>query len=513
MSDWTSGYVADIGYTFSYHAELNPLRGRLAFLNAGLAFPQIRTACDLGFGQGMSVNIHAAAAPVAWYGTDFIPDHAVFARDLAEASGAQLLDEAFADYCRRPDLPDFDFIGLHGTWSWISAENRAVIVDFLRRKLKVGGVFYVGYNTLPGWAPMMPMRHLLTRHAETMSAPGLGTAGRIDASLAFMGQLLATHPAFGAATPQAADTFAQMTRQNRNYLAHEYYNRDWMPVHFAEMADSLSAARLSYACSAGWFDHVDDISLTPGQQSLLRELPDPLFRQSVRDFMVNRQFRRDYWVKGARRLSESDRRDRIRELGVILVTPRDRVSLRLAGKSPSADGGTALREEVYAPILDMLADHRPKTLGELEQAVKGREIGLEAVVETVIVLAGKGDVATVQDEAAIAAARPSSDRLNRLLMQRARGTKDLDTLASPVTGGGVEVNRFEQMFLAARAEGRTLPAEWAACAWEVLSGLGETLVLGDEVLRTAQDNMAELTLQARSLAERRLPILQALGVA
>ena len=26
MSDWNDGYVTDIGYTFGYYAELNPLR-------------------------------------------------------------------------------------------------------------------------------------------------------------------------------------------------------------------------------------------------------------------------------------------------------------------------------------------------------------------------------------------------------------------------------------------------------------------------------------------------------
>ena len=61
MSDWTSGYVADIGYTFGYYAELNPLRVRLAFLNQGLVFPEVGTACELGFGQGLSANLHAAA--------------------------------------------------------------------------------------------------------------------------------------------------------------------------------------------------------------------------------------------------------------------------------------------------------------------------------------------------------------------------------------------------------------------------------------------------------------------
>lgn len=36
MSDWTSGYVADIGYTYGYYSELNPLRIKLAFFNARL---------------------------------------------------------------------------------------------------------------------------------------------------------------------------------------------------------------------------------------------------------------------------------------------------------------------------------------------------------------------------------------------------------------------------------------------------------------------------------------------
>ena len=168
MNDWTAGYVADIDYVFAYHSELNPLRIRLALLSAGLAVPQIETACELGFGQGLSVNIHAAASPIRWYGTDFNPAQAAFAQEVANESGvdSHLFDQAFNEFCQRDDLPDFDYIGLHGIWSWISDENRAVIVDFVRRKLKVGGVLYISYNTSPGWAAMIPMRDILTQHAE-----------------------------------------------------------------------------------------------------------------------------------------------------------------------------------------------------------------------------------------------------------------------------------------------------------------------------------------------------------
>jgi len=52
MSDWTAGYVADIGYTYGYYNELNPLRARLAFLNAGLVPPTSGTHCELGLAKG-----------------------------------------------------------------------------------------------------------------------------------------------------------------------------------------------------------------------------------------------------------------------------------------------------------------------------------------------------------------------------------------------------------------------------------------------------------------------------
>ena len=67
---------------------MNRLRVRLAFCNAGLAIPAMGHACELGFGQGLSTNIHAAASTMQWYGTDFNPSQAAFAQELAAKSGA-----------------------------------------------------------------------------------------------------------------------------------------------------------------------------------------------------------------------------------------------------------------------------------------------------------------------------------------------------------------------------------------------------------------------------------------
>ena len=244
MSDWNEGYVTDIGYTFGYYAELNPLRTRLALLNAGWAAPDLLTegpSCELGMGQGLSVNVHAAASGTPWYATDFNPSQVAFAQELAGASGVgaqgtRLFDEAFVDFCQRTDLPDFSFIGVHGIWSWISDANRAVLVDFVRRKLRVGGVLYISYNTQPGWAAMAPMRDLLTEHAHVMGVPGQGIANRIDASLAFAERLMDTKCHYALANPQVDERLKRLKGVNRNYLAHEYFNRDWQPMSFANVA-------------------------------------------------------------------------------------------------------------------------------------------------------------------------------------------------------------------------------------------------------------------------------------
>lgn len=512
MSDWTHGYVTDVGYTFGYYGELNPHRARIPLLNVGLAAPSIGVACELGFGQGVSVNVHAAASDVRWYGTDFNPAHAAFAQSLAEAAGsdAALFDQSFAEFCARPDLPDFDYIGVHGVWSWVSDENRRVIVDFLRRKLKVGGILYISYNTQPGHAAMVPLRRLLREHAELMEAPGRGIAARIDAALDFADKLIAVNPGFTTANPAIGDRLKRLREQGRQYLAHEYFNRDWCAMLFAEMAESLAPAKLTYACSAHYHDHIDALNLTADQHRLLSEIPDPMFRQSVRDFILNQQFRREYWVKGARRLSALEQAEAVRSLRVaMLAGPRADIALTVTGPL----GQRELNAEVYGRILDALGEYAPRSIGELEAALHGTEVRLPALYEAILVFLGKGDVSPVQDDAAQAAARESANRLNRSLLDKARSGGEVTVLASPVTGGGIGVSRFHQLFLRARAEGRTAPDDLARFAWNLLAAQNQFVVKDGKALQTPDENLAELEAQARDFIDKRLPALQALQIA
>ena len=511
MTDWTAGYVADIGYTYGYYPELNPLRVQMAFLEAGLVFPKVGAACELGFGQGVSVNAHAAASITQWHGTDFNPAQAGFAQELAQATGAgaKLYDEAFDIFCARSDLPDFDYICLHGIWSWVSDENRHVIVDFIRRKLKVGGVLYISYNVQCGWSSMIPARDLMTQHSEVMSAPGQNILGRIDSALDFMDQLMATSPAFARANPQLVDRFKQMKGLNRNYLAHEYFNRDWAPMPFSKMAEWLEAAKLTYACSAHPMDHVDIVNLTDQQQTLLKQVPDAVFRETVRDFCTNQNFRRDYWVKGARRLNTLEQGIAIREQTVVLVKEISSINLTIK----AGQGEVTMQEAVYKPILNALSDYRPKSVSQIEQLVKDKNVSFAQLRQAMLILAGIGAICAVQDEAVVSKAKKQTDKLNAYFCDKAYFSDDLPYLVSPLIGACIASSRTERLFLLARLQGKKQAGDWAQLAWQALSMRGQKLVKENVTLETEAENMAELLIRANDFVANRLPILKALGIA
>ena len=425
--------MADIGYTFGYYTELNPFRSKLALLNAGIVPPKSGTHCELGFGQGLSVNIHSAASDVTWHGTDFNPAQACYAQELASAcsNSAQLFDQSFAEFCTRTDLPDFDSIGLHGIWSWINDENRTLIMDFIRRKLKVGGVVYVSYNTQPGWAAMVPVRELLTVHANRLGPDGKSIITKIDEALGFAMKLIEAKPSFAKANPQIADRLKKINEQDRSYLAHEYFNRDWLPMSFAAMSEWMSPAKMEFACSANYLDAIDSINLTPAQIKILSACDDLIVRQMTRDFCVNQQFRKDYWVKGVRKLNAFDQARQMRSTRVVLCTPRSDVSLKI--NTPL--GEATLAEKIYGPILDVLADYQSHSLGELEKQLSSKGIVLAQLVQAAMVLTGMSVLAEVQDESVQTIARLKTSKLNTHLMEKSQSSKEVNYLASPVTGG------------------------------------------------------------------------------
>jgi SAM-dependent methyltransferase len=508
----SDGYFSATEYIYGYYRELSPVFQRFCLLQRGLAYDDPGDAavhCELGFGQGVSIAIHAAANPGRYFGTDFNPAHAAHARSLAAQSGAdvRLYDDSFAQLLARDDLPAFDSISLHGIWSWINPVNRGLIMAFVLRHLKPGGLCYVSYNCLPGWSTAHPLRQVLAlhdRYAEVLP----DTVDRVEGAQRFAGALLAADPQYARVAPDLAGRLEAMKNQPPAYVAHEYLNREWHCPYFSEVADVLAAAKLDFATTAHPLDVLDAINLRPDGIAFLNGIAHPILREQMRDYFVNRQFRKDLYLRGARRLSAAEQREQMLATRIVLERPRETIALKLNGPQ----GEAVLDEATFRPLLDALEsrDYAPKSLDELVRAMPA--IPLANLMSACGVLVGTGDAAPCQAVAAVEAARAGCAALNRHLLARAQTRGDISHLASPVTGGGVSVDRFHQLFMLAKCRGQEQPAQWAQFAWSCLLADGQCVLKDGKALGSVEENLAELTGRATEFGEQRVPILRALEI-
>jgi len=280
---------------------------------------------------------------------------------------------------------------------------------------------------------------------------------------------------------------------------------------FSQVAERLTQAKLSFCASADLLTHVDEIHLTREWKELLGGIKHATLRESVRDYLLAQQFRRDIFIKGGRTMLPPEQFERLRAQGFVLTTVAQDVPMQLK----SARGTVSLPEKPCQAVMAALSEngHSPKTVADLMAHPACRSLRPGHLIQTLLILTGAGHVHPAQRDEAIETARPRCEALNAHLCQRARHTGDAAYLASPVTGTGVAVPRPSQLFLLARQQGHAEPQSWARFVWEIIEAQGQRLIKDGKTLDSAQENLAELTAQAQTFALKRLPILRAIGIA
>ncbi|WP_395710651.1 class I SAM-dependent methyltransferase [Reyranella sp.] len=507
-----AGYVTDVDYVHGYYRVLQPDLMNLACIWAGVRPPEVEAPnyLELGFGRGLSLNIHAAAAPGAYWGTDFNAGHGVEASVLAAASGAgiRLFDESFAELAERRDLPDFDYIVMHGVWSWLSPEDRDIVVDLLRRRLRPGGLFYVGYNCHSDWMASAPLQHLLGLHAELTGSQSADLKTSVESGLEFVRKIMNAKARFFDQNPAVSSLLEALRTQSPNLVAHAYFSRHHSPEGFADVSRILSAGNLSFAASVKLLDRFDDINIPPEGQRLLQEIGQPSLAETLRDYFMNQRVRGDVFVKGMHRLTPEERLEALLSLRVMLIAHLEDVPRSVRGAVRDLD----LNESVHRNLLELLAadGHEPKPVRALVDAPGLRSLPRGPVVDALVALMGAGAVSTVRMPTESTRARCRA--LNRHFWNRSRTDGNIAWLASPVIGAGVSASRLEQLFTAAAATGRAQPEQQAAVAWHFLSAQGHRLTVAGRTLESPNENLTHLTEMAKVFNRKRLGILKTLEV-
>jgi SAM-dependent methyltransferase len=507
MPTHVAGYTLEVGYSYEYSSILSPSHLRLVALNKGVPFPSSRPLryLELGFGKGLSLNIHAAASPGEYWGVDANPSHVDFASDLARASGVdiRILGMSFADLLNYENLPVFDVIVTHGVWSWTSDETRKSIVELLKRHLAEGGLFYVSYNSLPGCAGTMSLQQMLLLHSKRRGQGRNNIAERLAEAIRFTKELRAAGAAYFVQTPSAAIRLDAMDAHNSAYLCHEYLNDNWRPLSFAETAGLLSEAGMHFVASADLADHYDDLTVAAKCLELLKTIDDPIVRESALDLMRNEQFRRDVFVKGGIRLNAAEQADEFRRLEFALLKAPENFPDTLEFGPATIN----LVAPLYKNITAALADNTfaGKTVEDLANASSMAGESLEAIIRSLLVMTRAALVHPLQSPRLAEMVAGPCARLNAKLFDCPDGVR---ALASPVLGCGLRMPRDWRSYFTSYWSGLNDPAAWATKAWEKRSeNKASDIASEDRLLRGAQSLRDAIALH------RRMPLMERLGIA
>jgi SAM-dependent methyltransferase len=453
MSDWGAGYITDTSYVLDFCRVQVPAMLSFAALAGGVEGPggggEPISYCDLGCGQGYTASLIAAANPDAQVlGIDFNPSHVANARGLAQSAGlanVMFREAGFQELAEEPPVPQFDIIASHGVLGWVSAENRRALVAAVAKWLRPGGLFYVSYDCMPGWAGVAPLRRIMARGFAPR--PGLSSAAALALALAYADALRAADARYFKLFPDVESRLARLKNAPPRYLAHELLTRDWEAFSFGQVAEELSAAKLVYVGSAYLTDEVDRVNLTEAQQQFLAGIDDLVLNQESRDMLLGRQFRRDVFAKGATATSPARLRARWLETRFALTCPDGDFDMTFE----TSLGKLQLRPDIHGPLIEQLRAG-PITLREAIERAPALADQWISTVDGIKVLVGRGDLQPSLPAAGDASRKASVDAFNRAVLARVTDPGEPASLASPVTGGGVRVDRMSRFYLLVRSQ-------------------------------------------------------------
>jgi SAM-dependent methyltransferase len=506
-----AGPLADVAYTAGFYREMAPSHLAFAAIAAGSAPGlglQPRRVLELGFGQGFGLALLAAANPdIAFEGYDLDVSNVAHAQRLSDHARLENVTLSRAGFeeaaALLDDRNDVDVVGMHGVLSWISPAARDAAIAIVEKRLRPGGLFYVSYNCMPGWAQMAPMREF-ARAVKRRS--GGSAVEQLKIALDLLAGLRQRGAVYFAASPVATRHFDQMLGMDPRYLVHEYLGEHWEPLHFFDVAAQVASAGLQYAASATLTENIDQCAVPKDVLPLLSQMADPALRETLRDFAANKQFRRDIYLRGDARIANDARYRAWAQIRFVLAVPRDRVVFTFMGPLTVLNGNPAL----YAPLVDRLAQS-PAGFEELLNLPGIGPSRLGLLMECLTLLVHSGQVLPMMPQAAVDAA--PARRFNRMVVEEAREGRVFDSLASPLLRTGIPVSDFGLLALSALFEGRGHDARAAAThGLAVLKSLGRRPLKDLQPIEQDVEAIEFLAGHMQPILEEGIPLWRGLGM-
>jgi SAM-dependent methyltransferase len=409
MARVDDGYAADIPYLRDFKPMLAPAWLDHVALVAGIQPPARQYGfawCDLGCGQGVTAAILAATHPTGvFHGIDAMPAHIDHARRLTAAATIPNLQLHEVDFAAATglELPQFDYIVAHGVYTWIGPEAQDAVRRFIDRRLKPGGLVYLSYNAMPGWARDLPFQGLLREFGPTFPADNFGR-------LAAATELACILANAGVSSLAASFIVKELHERPEDYppayLVHEFMPPAWQPLYVTEVRRDMATIGLEPVGSATLSENFDWMVHDEAARQTLGAITNPDARELVRDYYLDQRFRRDVFARGNRQLGSDERAGRLHSSAFALARPIP-----------------AIRHTMTAPAGSLVYDS-PAARAVIAALAAGQRGGA-GDLKTLLTLCAAGDIMPAEPE------RASVADLNRVLCGRVDGPEEIRWLALP----------------------------------------------------------------------------------
>lgn len=278
--------VLYVGHPFAY---THPDRlATLAILH-GLEAAPVPTCrvLEIGCGDGANIVPMAATLPSAEFvGCDYAARPIARAQQMVDDLGLGNMKILQLDLRDIPeDAGSFDYIIVHGLYSWIPLEVRQHLMPVIARHLAPNGVAYVSYNAFPGCRVRQAVWDMLRLH--TKDCPDLKT------KLAAARALIALMVDSGGPVNRDEDTlraeFRRLVDRTDGALCHDDLSDTNSPVYFHEFIADAAGSGLTFLVEADLFSMTAG-DFAPHVREALGRM-DRLTREQYLDFMRFRPFR------------------------------------------------------------------------------------------------------------------------------------------------------------------------------------------------------------------------------
>ena len=186
----------------------------------------------------------------------------------------------------------FDYIIVHGIWSWVPDAVKDKIFSICRNNLTEHGIAYISYNVYPGWKRQEQLREIMQFSGRDVLEEPLEARTRkgLDA-LKALAEILENDKGLGGGGKLPA--IQKILNHNFYYIAHEYMEAFNDPIYVNGFIEWANRHRLAYIGDTDL--HVSFVSWMAEhtrERILALAGGDYIAKEFYSDILSDRQFRR-----------------------------------------------------------------------------------------------------------------------------------------------------------------------------------------------------------------------------